>query len=54
MRNINAWLCIREAIKFYKENNPEGMRKYGHDLVVAGSKKMAEIWGTEVLIENEE
>lgn len=54
MRNINAWLCIKEAIKFYQENNPSEMRKYGHDMVVAGSKEIAEIWGTDLLIENED
>ena len=45
--------CIKDGIDYFKSINPIEARNYGHNLVIAGAKKLAEIMGTELLIKNE-
>jgi hypothetical protein len=50
MRDVTSFCCIRDAISFYNSLNPKKARDYCHNLAIQGSKRMAEIFKTSVLI----
>jgi hypothetical protein len=53
MKDDCSLCCISEGIEFFKQINPEKARKYGHKMAVEGATIIANMMGTELLIEDE-
>ncbi len=50
---MSSFCCIKDGINFYNKLNPKKARAYCHDLVIKASERMAEIFKTSTLLQNE-
>ncbi|MGH6628903.1 MAG: aminotransferase class V-fold PLP-dependent enzyme, partial [Burkholderiales bacterium] len=45
-RDFSAWLAVTDALDFYRDLGPAGIRNYCHKLVVRNAKEISESWNT--------